>query len=373
MQPVLLVLFMGLIGALIGGFTNYIAIKMLFRPYHPVYLFGRQLPFTPGLIPKRRDELSVKIGEMVTNHLLTPDVFKQKVLTPDTRHFLERLLRQQVETLKEERYTIKYFADQWNYSIEEQVSAQIEEKVRTVLSQLALTQSFNELLPAAAQDTLTKKVGGASVLLLDKFQDYVRSDKGYQDILNMVETFFMQKGKLISMLQMFMTAEAIADRVQREMLKLTDEDKIKNIIQSEVDKEYGRLMTTAPIDYIEESKIQQLISQTAATITKRLNVQHYTRTPLIRLLPEAFAYVEAKGIDRLLDTGLMHLADNIPVILEKIHLSELIKEQIDRFELSFIEKLIIEISNKELKLITLLGFLLGGIIGLLQGVIALFI
>lgn len=54
-------------------------------------------------------------------------------------------------------------------------------------------------------------------------------------------------------------------------------------------------------------------------------------------------------------------------------LAELIKDQIDRFELSYLEKLVIEISNKELKLITLLGFVLGGIIGLLQGIIAIFV
>ena len=37
-----------LIGAVIGYFTNYIAVKMLFHPYQPVKLFGRTLPFTPG-------------------------------------------------------------------------------------------------------------------------------------------------------------------------------------------------------------------------------------------------------------------------------------------------------------------------------------
>ncbi|MDN6611671.1 MAG: hypothetical protein L0L09_08965, partial [Staphylococcus equorum] len=36
-------------------------------------------------------------------------------------------------------------------------------------------------------------------------------------------------------------------------------------------------------------------------------------------------------------------------------------------------RLIIDVANKELKLIMLLGFLLGGIIGLLQGVIAIFV
>lgn len=41
----------------------------------------------------------------------------------------------------------------------------------------------------------------------------------------------------------------------------------------------------------------------------------------------------------------------------------LIEEQINTFDLDYIEKLIIEIANKELKLIMSLGFILGGIIG----------
>lgn len=42
------ILFMVVVGAVIGGFTNLLAIRMLFRPYKPIYMFGKQLPLTPG-------------------------------------------------------------------------------------------------------------------------------------------------------------------------------------------------------------------------------------------------------------------------------------------------------------------------------------
>ena len=38
-----------LIGAVIGYFTNYLAVKMLFRPLHPVKIGNWTLPFTPAL------------------------------------------------------------------------------------------------------------------------------------------------------------------------------------------------------------------------------------------------------------------------------------------------------------------------------------
>ncbi len=60
-----------LLGALIGYVTNYIAIRMLFRPLRPWRLFGLRLPLTPGIIPAKRSELAQRMGEMVGSHLLT--------------------------------------------------------------------------------------------------------------------------------------------------------------------------------------------------------------------------------------------------------------------------------------------------------------
>ena len=59
------------IGAFIGYLTNKIAIRMLFRPLEPWYLFGIQVPMTPGVIPSKRHALAENIGEMVGRHLLT--------------------------------------------------------------------------------------------------------------------------------------------------------------------------------------------------------------------------------------------------------------------------------------------------------------
>ena len=62
-----------LIGALIGYITNYIAVKMLFHPYKPIKIFGFTLPFTPGIIPKRKPKLAKAISNAVGNELFTED------------------------------------------------------------------------------------------------------------------------------------------------------------------------------------------------------------------------------------------------------------------------------------------------------------
>lgn len=56
------------IGAMIGWITNYIAIKMLFRPYKEMnFLFFK----IQGLIPKRRSEIAISIADTVQKELIS--------------------------------------------------------------------------------------------------------------------------------------------------------------------------------------------------------------------------------------------------------------------------------------------------------------
>ncbi|MBD2385780.1 DUF445 domain-containing protein [Cylindrospermum sp. FACHB-282] len=61
------------LGGIIGYFTNDIAIKMLFRPYRAFYIFGRRVPFTPGLIPRNQERLAKNISDTIMGSLLTPE------------------------------------------------------------------------------------------------------------------------------------------------------------------------------------------------------------------------------------------------------------------------------------------------------------
>jgi len=58
------------IGAAIGWFTNWLAIKMLFRPRKPVKILGWTLQ---GVIPRRHAQLASRIAETVEDRLLTQE------------------------------------------------------------------------------------------------------------------------------------------------------------------------------------------------------------------------------------------------------------------------------------------------------------
>ncbi len=74
-----------LIGAVIGYFTNFIAVKMLFRPLREVKIGKFKLPFTPGIIPKGKDRLAKALGTAVGERLLTEEDLEKILLSDSVR------------------------------------------------------------------------------------------------------------------------------------------------------------------------------------------------------------------------------------------------------------------------------------------------
>ena len=97
-------------GGIIGYFTNDIAIKMLFRPYKAIYIGKRQLPFTPGLIPRNQERLAKNISDTIMGSLLTPGELQnlaRRLLEPERVQqgilWLLRLALDQVRLDKEQK------------------------------------------------------------------------------------------------------------------------------------------------------------------------------------------------------------------------------------------------------------------------------
>ena len=72
-----------ILGSVIGFGTNYLAIKMLFRPYKPIRIGRKILPFTPGIIPKRKSEIAKAIGQAVGNELFTKEDIQRMLLSEE--------------------------------------------------------------------------------------------------------------------------------------------------------------------------------------------------------------------------------------------------------------------------------------------------
>jgi uncharacterized membrane protein YheB (UPF0754 family) len=88
------------VGALIGWLTNYLAIKMLFRPRQPRFIFGLLLQ---GVIPRRQRDLALKIGEVVEEELLKSEDIIRAIDTEELRGHLTAVIETRLDRFLRER------------------------------------------------------------------------------------------------------------------------------------------------------------------------------------------------------------------------------------------------------------------------------
>lgn len=82
------------ISAIIGWFTNYIAVKMLFHPRKPTYIFGFNIQ---GVFPKRQSIIATKIGKMVADELLRIEDIQQKLHSPEAINSIHTKLQEKID------------------------------------------------------------------------------------------------------------------------------------------------------------------------------------------------------------------------------------------------------------------------------------
>ena len=92
-----------ILGAVIGYVTNRIAIQMLFRPRTEKRILGFHVPFTPGIIPKNRNELAESIARAVAGELISPEAVRARLNNPELSVSLETWIRAQRRSLMESR------------------------------------------------------------------------------------------------------------------------------------------------------------------------------------------------------------------------------------------------------------------------------
>lgn len=135
------------VGSIIGYFTNWLAIKMLFRPYREVRILGLRLPFTPGLIPKERYRMARSIGNTVGEHLLTPDKIQEVLFSQETRNKINSWIRDKFQELKKSKKSILDLLDKIGLDRDRQDLFNIREKlVDKILLGLENQQIRREIL-----------------------------------------------------------------------------------------------------------------------------------------------------------------------------------------------------------------------------------
>ncbi len=109
------------VGGVIGYITNYIAIRMLFRPHQAKYFMGIHVPFTPGIIPKEKCRIATSIGKAVSENLMNREVLERSLLSQDMLDKMGSAIDEFIVTQSHNQETIEQFAA--HYLSQEDITA----------------------------------------------------------------------------------------------------------------------------------------------------------------------------------------------------------------------------------------------------------
>lgn len=483
-----------LIGAVIGYITNWLAIKMLFRPREAKYIFGMKIPFTPGLIPKEKSRIANKVGETVGTHLLNSDslskalkddkikakfneVTKEKInqvinsnsTLEDSlkntlgenyyalkENMINNIAKTILESIKEEEFKNKvkfYIVDSIKEGLNKKpekiidfinsnkfreviINTLEEEKTRDIIGKALLKEvktlgkedlTIEEVIPENIKPYIEEYVKSQKDTLVDIIKNLLRDDEvshkiksAINDNIPSIVSMFLSGdviyGKLVSLVDKSLNEEenkeyicdaALAFVHESMKKKVSDvintvgEEKLEVISDALGDKISKKLNTEENIDsiisklnckissfssYEEIIKVlfndyENILIDNIDSMISRIVNNNQLYGEISKIIEKVFDKFLQNSLNDIcynkqnLENSIMSILDNLyndfvenksAKVLEIVDISSIVEEQINAFEVDYAEEIIIGIANKELKAITWLGALLGGILGILS-------
>ncbi|AND10842.1 DUF445 family protein [Bacillus thuringiensis] len=364
------------LGAIIGGYTNHLAIKMLFRPHRPIYIGKFQVPFTPGLIPKRRDELAVQLGKMVVEHLLTPEGIGKKLTNEEFQKGLIHWAQVEVDKVIKNEQSLRHMLEKWNVAHVEEVTQKIEyvitEKIQAFLAEY-YTYTWEQALPHSVNEKVENAIPNVSAFILERGISFFESEEGKGRLSKMIDDFFASRGTLLNLVGMFLGNVSVVDRVQPEVIKFLGQDGTKQLLTDVLQKEWEKLKGRDVKELESFVEKEMIVSSVLSAVKVEETVSKFLNQSVQQVCEPVRETIIEKVVPSTVTKGLKWGTENVESILNNLHLAEIVQQEVSTFSTERLEDLVLSITKNELKMITYLGALLGGIIGLVQGLLLLFL
>lgn len=270
-----------LFGAIIGYITNWIAIKMLFRPHRTHYLFGRQLPFTPGIIPKEKGRIAASIGEAISQNLMNEEVLRHTLLSDDMLDKVGAAFDKGVDRLRHEDKSLH----DWLTSLMSR--EEVENAEAQVKAEIAKTVTEN----LVSADLGQKIAHMAVVHAIEKMKN------------GLLGLFHVEK--LLGNLRI--SAEELLARNIDEMLSANAAEMVSEMVDSSIDN-----LTSSSVSTLLANKDEQIASARNTVLNMyRQTVEHH--------LPAMLASLNIKRIieDRINSMDVMEMERLIFEVMDK--------------------------------------------------------
>lgn len=186
------------IAALVGWFTNFIAVKMLFHPKEPVNILG--IYTLQGIFPKNQKKVAENIGRMVADELLSSKDLKEKLNNPENILSIKELVEVKIDYYlnvtfpKTYPITAALVGDKRRTKFKETVMAEVDESVPAMIDNYManieekfnvehiIQEKVNNLSPARLEELIMKLLSKEF-----KFIEYIGAVIGF--IIGWIQVF----------------------------------------------------------------------------------------------------------------------------------------------------------------------------------------
>jgi len=371
------------VAAFIGALTNHFAIKMLFHPRRAWRVFGRRVPFTPGLIPKRKDEIAAALGDVVAKYLVTADGIREWLREGAMREAAVAKIRGWLLARAEEGLTVEglvlRFADRVSWETMRtrwaERGAELAERWIERLWEEGgwKTKTIAELVPGWSDEAAARGAADLTDWLAASLGEELRSLRGQRLLRAMIDGLLDRTGGWVGMLAgIFVDADKAAEKLGEVLAGQLESGSVRGIVRNFIEKKLAeagnwtlgeaaaRLAgTDDPLPWLKEQARRLLRLEEPIAGLEKLDVGGL----LIRHEP---AWSEAL---RVVAGAAFELLDRrLEAVVAALELPQLVRKQVEKFPVEQVERIILSLSGREFRAITWLGALLGGLIGLFQSV-----
>jgi uncharacterized membrane protein YheB (UPF0754 family) len=259
-----------LVGAVIGYITNYIAIKMLFRPHEEIRIFGIRVPFTPGLIPKEKTRIAKSVGDTIGTHLLTSETIIGALEGDTIKAHMKGVVKSKVEKIASEEKSLGDFLGQVADKSFQGFKLKVELKICEIIIKKIKTAEVIEKFSSIIFEkilTFLKRKPDIIVNLIEseefkeKIVSIIEKYKGDQDIQNKISTGILNEIEVLGQSDMLIEQlipnevfgaleiyvynerENISTEIKEILRKAEVSSKIKNAISENILREMSPLVS----------------------------------------------------------------------------------------------------------------------------------
>lgn len=246
------------IGAVIGYCTNYIAVKMLFKPHNAIMIGRFKLPFTPGVIPKRKNELAESIGNTVGNHLLTAEDLQNTLLSENIKNNVVDDLVQNIFTSNSLDNILTNFTDETKtQAIKTKISNIIIKKLVLNLNELQI----GDIIAEQGKKIAKEKVQGS---VLGMFISSEKIDSLISPLAVQINDYVSENGENIIRPLVEKEIDNFAGKPLEEIVHSfdLDEGKVRNFLMQLYDNivknKVAEILAAIDIKSVVSSKIEAM-------------------------------------------------------------------------------------------------------------------